>query len=266
MIGAASRSIVFCDAAEDAALAREIGDFLETHLPVTAFYEEGLIRPEFDLVDAAARGLSADTAIVLLSPHTIPKRWDRARWEPVLLQEPREFGSQIIFVVASECRVPDLLRRQAFFDKREIKRHLLRQSEPFQNTVDLPEPIFDFQPHLVEGLRVAIADRPGSAEGVSRDLALEFATACRGDFEAICWIDCAGRSRTGISGDVSHALGLRLSGSFGQNRRALLAFSELRRCLFIFEHLSRDDLDLVASTAAATASDASEDYTAWVYL
>ncbi len=248
MSGPAGQSVVFCYAVEDSALAHEIGDFLEANLPITAFYDEGLISADSDLVDAVARGLSADIAVVLFSPDSIPKRWDRARWEPAFLQQPREFDSQIVFVMARQCRVPELLKRQAFCDasksvldgKREVKRHLVRQ-----HAVDLPQPVPDVQAHSIEELRIALADRPGLAEGVDRDLALGFATACQDDFEGSFWIDCAGRSQAGILGDVSHALGLRLSGGLGQNRRALFEFCKGRRCLFVFEHLSPDNFDLV---------------------
>ena len=66
-------SLVPCYAAEDEKIARALGCFLEANLTFEICYDEGMVRPDFDLVDAAERGLSAETALVLLSPDSIPK-------------------------------------------------------------------------------------------------------------------------------------------------------------------------------------------------
>ena len=56
--------------------------------------------------------------------------------------------------------------------------------------------------------------------------------------KGVFWINCTGRTRAGILGDVAHALGLRLPGTVEQNEAALREFCAARRCLFIFENIA----------------------------
>ncbi len=239
------RSVVFCYAAPDLDLAREIGAYLEMNLPVACSYEEGLIGPRRDLLDAVGRGLSAELAFVLLSPESIPRKWVRTVWEPVLMDQPRELGSQLVFGLARACKFPDLLRRQSFCDftqnrleaLRAAKRLVLAHRRPVRKSVDLPAPgaPVSLETPVLEQLHASLADRPGQAQ-LPRDIALAFAHSIAPEFEGVFWIDCALRTPAGVLGDVSQALQLRLSGSLEQNRRALEDFCRERRILFLFEH------------------------------
>jgi TIR domain len=258
------RSAVLCHSGEDAAFASELARFLELNCPLTVFQEEGLIRADYGLLDAIERGLSAGVALVLLSPDSVPKAWPpREEWEPLLLKQPRELGSEIAFLLARDCKFPVLLRRgRTFFDlsqdrlngQRALKRWLLERDPFFQCAVELPE---EWHPagtggDFFERLRRRLADWPGVESDISREAALEFAHAHKPDFEGVFWLNCANRSRAGILGDTAHHLGLRLAGTAEQNRSALGEFCAGRRCLFIFEHLAPEDTELVTFEGKAS--------------
>ena len=242
-------SAVFCYAAQDAGIARQIGAYLEANLPVTPVYDEGLVGSDSDLIDTVGGAISAEIAIVIFSPDSIPARWERKRWEGVFLKDPAEFGSQLFFVLGRPCKFPDLLRRQAFFDcsvdplagLRSMKGHLFAS----RRSVELPVALLDDKWDL-EPLRAQIADWPGSISDLPREQALAFAHRCANDFEGAFWIDCSGRSAAGILGDTAKALGLTLTGSVEQNRVALDRFCEERRCLFLFENLAISEAELVS--------------------
>jgi hypothetical protein len=247
------QSVVFCYASADAALAREAGTYLERNLPLQAYYEEGLVRPGFDLVDAAARGLSAEWAILLFSPDSWPKPLERERWEPVFLEQPRDFGSNVIFAQVRECRFPALLRRQSFVDfvpevtagLREMKRIVIKQRALTGNPFDLPKLPEGLESPSFERIRNALADAPGTLQGVDSGEALHFAHNAKDQFEGAFWIDCPRRTPAGILGDTAQALGLTLTGALEQNTAALREFCTQRRCLFVFENLPEQDRSLV---------------------
>lgn len=258
------RSAVLCHSTEDAALSGELAGFLELNCPVTVFQEEGLIRADYGLLDAVERGLSAGVALVLLSPDSVPNVWPpREEWEPILLKQPYEFGSEIVCLLARECKFPALLRRgRNFFDlsqdrlngRRALKRWLLGRDLLFQRAVELPE---EGHPagtdgELFEKLRRHLADQPGLESDIGREAALAFAHSHKLDFEGLFWLNCANRSRAGILGDISHRLGLRLSGTVEQNRCALQNFRAGRRCLFIFEHVAPEDRELATVQGKAS--------------
>src|ERR1700694_2688650 len=84
---------VLCHAPQDVQFAKELGAFLEVNCPVTLSYEQA-----DDVVEAVERGLSGVT-LLLLSPDSIRKPWKRERWEPVLLNQPKELGTDIAFLL-----------------------------------------------------------------------------------------------------------------------------------------------------------------------
>ena len=86
-------SLVLCYAPQDEPFARESGRYLEVNLPIGISYTEGVVSPDFDLIEAAERALSAEFALVLLSPDSVPKTWRRETWEPVFFAKPLEFGA-----------------------------------------------------------------------------------------------------------------------------------------------------------------------------
>jgi hypothetical protein len=245
------RSVVFCHAAQDAGLARELGSYLAANLAVECCYDEGLIHARSDLLDIVGRALSAQLVVLLLSPEAVPSRWVNDTWQPVLLEQPREFGSQLILALARDCKFPALLRRQPFCDftgdrlsgLRRLKRLIFRRSEAED---DHPAT------ETIEELRCLLADRPGVLVGVAREKALAFEKTCGRDFEGAFWVDCARRSACGILGEMAGRLGLRLSGSFEQNQQALRNFCRQRRCLFVLDHV--DAQQAVAMAPGALAS------------
>jgi hypothetical protein len=210
-------SLVLCYAAEDEKTARVLGSFLEANLTCEVCYDEGVVRPGFDLVDAAERGLSAEAALVLLSPDSTPKPWRRETWHPVFFSGPALFQTHLGFVLLRECHFPNLLRRQRFFNMsrdftgaaRQITRWLLRPYQPAARELPLPPELGD--------LRIALADRPGIARDVPARQALEFARLCAADFAAVYRIQCGNRSWAGILGDAGHAMSIRLAGNVEEN-------------------------------------------------
>lgn len=238
-------TVVICHAREDAEFAREAAAMVEQNVSAHVSYEESA----GDFLGAVERAISGDLALVILSPHSVTP-WKRERWEAALVDAPREFGTQIVFLLAGECKFPDLLRRKIFFDSsrasaaglRAFKRWLLEQSSgAAEKPVHLPlEPAAPLAPESLERLFVALADRPGVAD-LAREEALGFAREAGRDFEGAFWIHCGGRSRAGVLGDLAHSLGLRLAGPVESNREALCRLCVTRRCLFLFADLDSAD-------------------------
>lgn len=65
-------------------------------------------------------GMVTDAVELVLSPRTAPARWRREEWMPAMWEEPQEAGVEVAFLLAEDCRIPDLLRRRNFFDLRLI--------------------------------------------------------------------------------------------------------------------------------------------------
>jgi hypothetical protein len=238
-------SLVLCYAAQDEPFAQELGRFLEVNLPIAISYTEGVVKPDLDLIEATERALSADVALVLLSPDSVPKTWRREIWEPLFFAKPLEFGALLGFVLVRPCRFPDLLRRRYFFDAsvdplaamRDLKRWLVRpqpsvlRSEP-ERSAELDE------------LRLCVADQPGEVGDVASDLAYKFAREYGADFEAVYSLDCYGRSRAGIVGEVGSAMGLRLPGTLDKNVHDLREYCRHHRVLFVLAGVSPEARDV----------------------
>src|ERR1700743_3503792 len=240
-------SLVLCYAPQDEPFARESGRYLEVNLPIGISYTEGVVSPDFDLIEAAERALSAEFALVLLSPDSVPKTWRRETWEPVFFAKPLEFGALLGFVLVRPCRFPDLLRRRYFFDAshdplaamRDLKRWLMRP-QPL-----IPRPAAEPSAGLNE-LRLRIADQPGVIDGVDPDLAYKFASECSADFEGVHLLDCRDPSRGGIVGDLGSAMGLQLPGTLDRNVRDLHEHCRDRRVLFVLAGASPGVRDVAA--------------------
>ena len=97
-------------------VARQLAEFLEFGCNLTCYVEDGLIGGEQDLISMAEEGLSADVLVLLLSPTSSPARWVRERWEPVLFDQARRGGVEVVTVLLQECSFPPLLRRRNFID------------------------------------------------------------------------------------------------------------------------------------------------------
>jgi hypothetical protein len=238
-------TVVICHAREDAEFAREAAAMVEQNVSAHVSYEESA----GDFLGAVERAISGDVVLAILSSHSATP-WKRQRWEAALVDAPREFGTQIVFLLADECKFPDLLRRRIFFDSsrasaaglRAFKRWLLEQSfGGGEKPAHLPpQPAEPLAPENLERLLIALADRPGVAELAGQE-ALGFARGASRDFEGVFWIHCGGRSRAGVLGDLAHSLGLRLTGPVESNREAICTFCLTRRCLFLFADLDSAD-------------------------
>ena len=245
-------SIVLAYAPEDEILARALADFLEINLPLSVSCTEAVVGPDRDLIEATEWALSADVALVLLSHSSVPKVWKRKTWEPVFLQKPKDFQTLLGFVLVNNCIFPGLLRQQPFFNAngnvlaacRQIRQWLLRPLETSRAAMPAaPE---------VEELRRAVADKPGTAAEIQTALAVQFAEECAGDFEAVYRLDCRGRSRAGIFGDIGTGLGLRLPGTTEQNAGALREWCGRHRVLFVLAAVKAEDREFIAPGGRAS--------------
>ena len=246
-------SLVLCYAESDSGAAGALAEFLGANLPVEISRDECVVSPGFDLIDAAERALSAETALILLSPDSAPKTWLRTRWEPVLFGQRAEFGTRLGFVLVRDCKFPELFRRQPFFD---LSRDILRASREIKRWLLHPDYRPEREPEIspvVAELRASVADRPGVAIPRGADVAAEFIRLCARDFEAIHHIDCLGRTPAGMVGDLGTAAGIRLPHATEENWRAFERHCAQHRYLFVFENLAERDRDLASIPGLCSA-------------
>ena len=241
----ATPTAIFCYAPADKGVAHRIGAYLELNVDLTCSYEEAVIGPGCDVIEAVDRGLSAERTILLLSPHAVPQPLDRLRWEPLFKAQP-----QLYVVLVRECNFPALLRRHNFSDVsddglRKLKRQMFHANVAFQPAHALPD-LPDGLPPADPDLWLQFADRPASGTEIHRHQALAFAHAARDEFEGVFWIDGTRRSRAGMLGDIGHALGLRLTGATEQNREALRRVCVDRRCLFVYDQVADHDHEFLS--------------------
>ncbi len=256
------QSAVLCYTDTDAKTATELTHFLASNCVGAVFDKELLVNAEHDLLCAAEQALSADYVLLLLSPNSVPRKWTRERWEPVLVDEARKFGTRIVYVLLAPCEFPRVFRLHTFFDlsedrlagQRALKRWLLQHTLPLQLPSELPDPCGSVAtaPETLRQLECDLADRPGIQTDTDRETALTFARTHREDYEAVFWFNCANRSRAGILGDTARALGLRLRGPLEQNAEALHDFCGSKRILLVFENLEREDRELVTYGGSAS--------------
>ena len=238
------RTVFLAHSAADREFALQLTDFLGFGCDVACYADDGLMRSGEDIVDKAEQGLAADVVVLLLSAASCPERWVRERWEPVLFEEPRRAGVEVVTVQLSDCAFPALLRRRNFIDgtadriaaMRTLKRWLWqREREPGF------APSAVFSPDLHD-LYADLADRPGMRE-TSGALASRFAREAGQDFEAVLWIPCHGRNLTRIAGELGAQLGLALKGVVEENCRKIRAVLFDRRCLLVLDAPPPEALD-----------------------
>lgn len=235
------RSLIICHAAADQSLAQQLADFLTTNLRVEISFDT-----ELPLTAAVERGISAPFALALFSPHSVPETWKRAEWEPAFMTAPDQLGSHLAFGLLADCKFPEVLRRERFFDftagflepARLVKQWLMR---PF----DLPRRVFGYAE-----LRATLADRPGEFHGM--DSASTFLTDCGLEFERVCRVDAAGRTVAGILGETGHQLGVALPETALRNRQLLGDHLREHRALLIYDNLPPEHAGLVAFGGLAT--------------
>jgi hypothetical protein len=216
-------------AAADRDFAGRLTTFLEFGSAVTCATDEG-IAPGGDLIAKAEEGLGSSVLVLVLSPASCPSRWPRARWEPVLMEQAREAGVELVSLLLESCPFPELLRRRNFIDATEdrlgamrlLKRWLWRKQWSGRFSADL------------EDLYQSLADRAGTRE-VSGALATRFVAEAGLDFEATFWIPCYGRSLAQVAGELGSQLGLTLDGTAEQNCKRIRNLLFDRRCLVVLD-------------------------------
>lgn len=230
------KSVSLCHAVADRPFAEELAAFLEVNFPFRVSLQDAVIGDGCDVLDATERALSAEVAIVVLSPASVPAQLDLERWKDVFIDQPKQIMTHLGFVLRGDCPFPKLLRRERFFDAtgnrlaamRDIKRWLLRPNESrATRTVEAEE------------IRRAIADRPAVLVDVDAVVASRFADQCEREFEEVYRLDCRGLGRAGVIGEIASA-----AGPLGD---------ESRRVLFVMSGVAPQDRDAVPVTGRASA-------------
>ncbi len=245
-------TLILCYAPEDAVLALTLADYLEINLPLTVSRHEAVVGPELDLLAAAERALSAEAALVFLSPASVPQVWDRKKWEPVFFAAPKELESRLGIIFAAPCKFPELLRREAFFDAtgdpltaaRAVRTWLLHPDHPVR-------PLPSTSPE-VEALRRELADKPGTLS-VPPELAEELLLTFAHDFGDVLHLDCSQLNQTSILGEIASAIGLRLPGSTAQMQTGLDKWFIGHRMLLVLESISAPARDSFHRAGLASA-------------
>lgn len=228
------KSVSICHAREDRERARELSRFIEVNFA----FEISLEDSARDLPAAVERALSANFAIVMLSPASVPAPLKREAWEPAFVKAPAEYETPIAFVLVENCPFPELLRRQRFFDcsqdflagERALKRWILAHERGIPSA---PEPVAVFD--ALTPLWPQIVDQPGSCNDLAPVVASLLEHEAREDFEAVLRLRCAGRPLALVLGELGHALGLKLPGPVDENRRGLAWDCAAHRYLLIFD-------------------------------
>ncbi len=257
------QSLVICSATADSAAADQIRRYLELNCPNISIEGNAIAEPATGLLDAIERALSADIAVLLISPDVVPAGWSRSQWEPVLVQQPRELGTELAFAMLRPCRFPEVLRKQHFFDfstnwrdgMRKLRSWLLEQNPLKQERANLLPVWTDsaaVDSDVITQIEDQIGNQPGVMSDVPRAAALAYAEAHSLDFEGVFWIDCFGRSRAGIIGDTAHALGLKLTGPEEENSAALREFCGGHRNLYVFDQMLHKYRELMSFGAWAS--------------
>jgi hypothetical protein len=252
-----------CYSPPDRELAQQLAVFLERAAGVEVLLEEGEMQNGQDLIAKVQEALSADVALVLLSPRAVPGRWILERWRSVFWEQAAEVGTPVAALLCEDCKFPELLRRKIFFDLRghrleafrAIKRWLLSlwpapHAAPF---VAARQPSFVGRDAELEMLCTALADAPGMAVVANASpgsgktaLALEFAYRYRQDFDAVFWLTCGARTAPALAGDLAAQLGVRLDRDLESNLHQLRQLCARHRCLLVLD-------DAVQQTAALLA-------------
>ncbi len=154
-----------------------------------------------------------------------------------------------------ECSFPPLLRRRNFIDasrnrltaSRLLKRWFWRleraPADPpgTQVSADLEE------------LYAALADRAGALEVSAAD-ASRFASEAAGEFEAVLWTPCQGRTLAQAAGVLGSQLEVALDGPVDENCRRIRDLLRARRCLVVLDAPSREaSVELTARGRTSTA-------------
>jgi hypothetical protein len=228
-------TVFIAHAAANAEFAHQLGAFLETGCDVNIFHEDGIIQPGQDLIATSEAGLAADILVLLISPASNPSRWDRARWERVLITGAAESDTRLAVVLIEECPFPALLRRgSGFCDGTESPLAAIRHLKRWIWGIQLgTEPAMAFSAAL-EPLYRRLADQVGTATASPAD-AQQFAREANRDFAAVLWVPAHGRTLAQISGEAGSLLALRIKGPVDDDCRLIQDTLSQTRCLLVLD-------------------------------
>lgn len=203
---------------------------------MTCKAEEGVIPPGQNLLAKAEEGLASDILVLLLSEASWLVRWPRERWEPILFEETRRAGVELVSVLLGDCPFPPLLRRRNFIDATSDRKNAMRLLKRWiwhRQTETAQTLSAKFSADL-EDLYAGLSDDAGTLRASGAD-AQRFADEAAQDFEAVLWIACHRRSLAQILGELGSQLGLTLEGTVEDNLRAIHDLLAARRCLLVLD-------------------------------
>lgn len=235
------KSVSICYAPEDRERARELSRFIEVNFGFEISLEDALIHPDRDLLAAAERALSANFAIVMFSPASVPSPLKREDWEHTFVKAPLEYETPVAFVLLEGCPFPELLRRHRFFDCSQDflagARALKRWMMSLERHIPAPDP--NRPPHHLSDalapLWPSIVDQPGSCNDLDPAIASALAHDAREDFAAVHRLACVGRPLAVTLGELGSALAMKLPGPVDENQRGLAWHCAAQRYLLIFD-------------------------------
>jgi len=243
------KTIFLACAEQDRDFAGRLSEFLEFGCDVTCYVNAVPVSSSHDLIDKAEEGLGGDVLTLLLSESSCPSRWPRDRWEPVLFDQARSLNVDLVSILLSDCPYPPLLKRQRpFFDAISDPLHAMRR---LKRRIRMGEPAETISPDLEEMYR-QLSDRAGSLR-VSGAVADRFAREAAGEFEAVLWVPCGGRSLAQVAGDLGAQLGLRLEGMAKENCARIRNFLSERRCLLVLDAPTAEIAAALEMTGRASA-------------
>jgi hypothetical protein len=242
--------VAMVHAAADAALARELGSYLQRNCRVEIDYSF-LVAPANPVLDVVGRALSSDVLILLLSAASIPRALERSRWEPLFADAAAEHGTRIVYVKVAECPFPKVLLRSNTFDPtgnpiecaRAMKRWFFEHDPPAQRSSFVPSVPDGADSAEVERLLLTLGDAPGAADTPDMATARALTAQAQRDFEGVFWIEARGATLAGVLGELGVQLGLRLTGEEHSNLEAIHRICEKYRCLVVLSGPSPDVAD-----------------------
>jgi hypothetical protein len=244
--------LYLCHAAADREVAARIASRLE-RAEAKVWLEQCLSIPE--VWDG---GLSSAAMLLLLSPGAVPQRLNRDEWEPLLAHIAGNATPPVSSILIRDCGYPKLLGRKDFHrwenDRPEV---VLRALESWVLSLDPQSESHTFVPARLpwfhgreselDGLWTELVDKAGAAVlsnaepgGGKTSLAQEFARAAGGQFRDVLWIECGGRSRLSIAGELAAQLGASLQGPVEEGIAALGTLIDNHRLLVVLDDVTGD--------------------------
>jgi len=199
-------------------------------------------------------GLSSAGILMLLSPDSVPARSGRAPWEALLKHLDTHADPPVASLLVRECGYPPLLERKLFFRWGSNAIATLRELERWVIGLHAPPGRPSFSParlpwfegrgdelrhlweRLVDSAGCVALVNPAAASGKTA-LAQEFARQAGDHFRDVLWVDCGGRTRAAIAGDLAAQLGVALEGPLERALEYLGPLAVRHRVLLILDGL-----------------------------